>query len=337
VTEPIRIGVLGAARIVPSGLLQPASEREDVRVTHVAARDPAREAAFAAQHGLTAAGGYEALIQHDDIDLVYIALPPSGHCEWSIRALEAGKAVLCEKPFAMSAQEAERMVAAAERAGRPLIEAFHYRYHPTVRRAEALLREGAIGRVISARASFCTTIPDQPGEFRWIRELGGGAVMDLGCYPIHALRTLIGGEPEVIAVEAKLERDVEVVTTARLQFEGGIAAEVRCAMRDVERALDVEIVGSRGRLTISNFIVPNFGATLTVETADRTFFEPAEQCSTYSAQLAHVVDVVLRGATPLTGGRDAIANMRVIERIRAMAEEGAGATCDSRQPAVMPH
>jgi predicted dehydrogenase len=300
-------------------MLRPASQRNDMVVTHIAARDSHREAAFASEHGLATAGGYEALIERDDIDLVYVAVPPSGHCEWSIRAVQAGKAVLCEKPFAMNAEQARQMVDAAKRTGRPLMEAFHYRFHPTLKRAQTLLRERAIGPLTGARASFCTVIPETEGEFRWNPALGGGAIMDLGCYPIHALRTLIGAEPEVVTASATYAASVEAEATATLRFDGGIHATIRCGMRSTQREWDLELVGARGRLTISNFIVPHHGGTLKLETPAGSLNEDAESISTFAAQLAHVADVLLRRAEPLTGGADAIANMRAIEAVRAAA------------------
>ncbi len=320
----LRIGVLGAAKIVPSALLEPAAQRSDMKVTHVAARDPAREAEFARTHGLQAAGGYAALIARDDLDLIYIALPPSGHCEWSIGALEAGKAVLCEKPFSMSEEEAERMVEASQRTGRPLIEAFHYRYHPTVLRAEKLLREQAIGPLVSASANFCIVIPEEAGEFRWDARLGGGAFMDIGCYPFHVLRTLIGSEPELLGTSGTFRNGVEAEAEARLNFNGSIPATVRCSMVATDRRLDVEIVGENGRLSISNFIVPHFGGVLTLETAAGTVTEEPDPMTTYAAQLEHVAQVLLHGAEPLTGGRDAVSNMRIIEAARTAVRSEAG-------------
>jgi len=318
-TSPLRIGVLGAARIVPSALLAPARDRNDIRVTHVAARDPARAKAFAAEHGLWPAGTYAELLRRDDIDLVYIAVPPSGHCEWTLRAIDAGKAVLCEKPFAMNAAEASQMVEAATAARLPLIEAFHYRFHPAILRAQELLRTGAIGRIRQARASFATAIPQDAGEFRWRAELGGGAVMDLGCYPVHALRTLIGGEPTVLSAEALYEGDVEAEASAVLEFPGGATALIECGMRSAERKWDLEIHGEGGQMTLSNFIVPHYGSVLAVATAEGERAERFEGPSTYAAQLAHVAEVLLRGAPPMTGGEDSIANLRAIEAIRAAA------------------
>lgn len=329
----LRFGILGAARIAPLALLEPASKRDNMIVTHVAASNPRREAEFAAAHALQAAGGYDALIRRDDIDLIYIAVPPSGHCEWAMRALNAGKAVLCEKPFSMNAEEAKAMVVAAERARLPLIEAFHYRFHPTFLRAEALMRTQAIGKVVSARASFCTTIPQSEGEFRWNNALGGGAVMDLGCYPIHALRTLIGSEPEIVAASATYSCGVEAAAHATLLFNGEVEATIRCEMSSAERVIDLEILGERGRLTISNFIFPHYGGALRLETRSGTICENATNVSTYSKQLAHIAEVLSRGARPLTGGSDAVANMSAIDAIRATARTNAGTSATAAETA----
>lgn len=321
--DKIRVGVLGAARIVPSALLVPARGRKDLVVTHVAAREADRARDFGTEHGLQPVESYDALLARDDLDLIYIAVPPSNHREWTIRALGAGKAVLCEKPFAMNAAQAQDMVAASAATGRPLIEAFHYRFHPAILRATRMLRDGAIGAITGARASFCTTIPEVPGEFRWNGALGGGAVMDLGCYPIHALRTLIGSEPEIIAARAEYAGDVEAEATAELLFSGRIRATIECGMRSVERKWDLEVEGECGRLTLSNFVVPHYGCALSIESDGVRSTESFGEPSTYAAQLAHVADVLLRGAAPVTGGQDSIANMEAIDAVRAKAGSNA--------------
>jgi predicted dehydrogenase len=167
----ISIGILGAAKIAPRALIDPVRERTDAKVTCVAARDPERARHYANEHGIDdVAADYAALVARDDIDLVYVALPASHHAEWSIKALEAGKAVLCEKPFAMNAAEARAMVAAGEAAGKALIEAFHYRYHPVITETVRLIGEGAIGKVVEAEADFSVPIPFQPTELRWLPE-----------------------------------------------------------------------------------------------------------------------------------------------------------------------
>ena len=313
---PIRIGILGAAKIAPGAVIKPAAKRDDVVIACVAARDPARAKAYAAEHGIAhVAADYAALIARDDLDLIYNALPPLGHPEWTIRALEAGKAVLCEKPFARSAGLARAMTQASTVTGRPLIEAFHYRYHNVIRRAEAIVASGELGDLTAAEAVFQVPIPFREGELRWIDEQGGGALMDLGCYPIHALRTLIGSEPTLVSASAVLERGVDVETRAVLRF-GEVPATVACAMNATTPAARLTLTGTRGTLDIINFLAPQMGCQFTVTVDGVARQEDTAGPSTYEAQLAHVVDVLLNGATPLTGGADAVATMAVIDAVR---------------------
>jgi predicted dehydrogenase len=160
----IRIGILGAARIAPRGIVTPANELLGVEVVAVAARDTDRAQSFASQHSIPMAfGSYAELLARDDIDLVYVALPPSAHREWCMAALAAGKHVLVEKPFANNAQDAAQMVAAARAAGRHRIEGFHYRFHPLFERALANIRRGDIGQLRHIEAVFNANLPDTPG------------------------------------------------------------------------------------------------------------------------------------------------------------------------------
>ncbi len=320
----IRIGVLGAAQVAPYALLAPARARRDVEVVCVAARDPLRARAFAAEHGIPmVAESYAALIGRADVDLVYVALPACAHAEWAIRALEAGKAVLCEKPFAMNAHEAEAMVVAARRAGRPLMEAIHYRFHPVSHRAVDLVRRGVLGRIEAAEAEFTYPVAPRPEEIRWRRELGGGALMDDGCYPIHALRTFLGVEPRVVTARSRRARGVDAETWAELDFEGS-PAHIHVALETERPGSRIEIRGERGRLSIRNFIVPHMGCRFALEIDGREEALSTDGPATWAAQLDHVVAVLRGHAEPLTGGVDAVANMTVIDAVRAAAVEDQG-------------
>jgi predicted dehydrogenase len=316
----LRIGLLGASRIAPTAVLAPAATRDDVTVTAVAARDPARARAFAETHGVAAvAAGYAELIARDDVDLVYNGLPPAGHAQWTIAALEAGKGVLCEKPFARDAAEARAMVEAAERAGRPLIEAFHYRFHNVIRRAEDLVRSGALGQIHRASAVFEVTIPRDSGDLRWSAEQGGGALMDLGCYPLHLMRTLLGEEPQIREARGEFVDGVDAWITAALAFPSGARADISCSMVPETRNARATIGGSKGRLEIVNFLAPQYGCRFTTTIGGETVEQPVGGPTTYEAQLAHVVDVMAGKTRPLTGGADAIANMAAIDRIYELA------------------
>jgi predicted dehydrogenase len=316
--QSIRIGILGAARIAPKAVILPARGNPEFQIVAVAARDKVRAKAYAVEHGIPAvAEDYGALIAREDVDLVYVALPTGGHMKWSLAALKAGKSVLCEKPFAMDAGQALIMAANAAAAGRPLIEAFHNRFHVVMRRAIEIAASGELGRLMEAEAVFDAPIPCTPTELRWSPMLGGGgALMDLGCYCVHALRTITGAEPKVARAECTIEHGVDATTSAELSFPDGLHARMSTSMKKPFSAT-LRINGEKGSLSISNFLAPQNGCRFVVEMGGRTREEPTEGPSTYEAQLAHVADVLLRGATPLTGGADAIANMECIDAIYA--------------------
>ena len=319
-TSPIRIGLLGASRIARGAVIGPAKGDPRFVLAAVAARDPARARVYADEHGIAAAAAdYAELVRRDDVDVVYNALPPAGHEDWTIAALEAGKAVLCEKPFARDAAEAKAMVAAADRTGRLLIEAFHYRFHNVMRRAEALLAAGAIGDITGAAAEFHAPIPRAPGELRWSAEQGGGGLMDLGCYPVHALRTLMKADPEIASAQAVFEDGVDSDLCAELVFRGNVPARIACSMTPPRFSAWLRLEGTQGTLEIQNFLAPQMGCRFTTTVGGEVAEHPVDGKPTYSAQLDHL-QAVITGVEPLlTGGADAIANMTAIDAIYAAA------------------
>ncbi len=318
----IRMGLLGASKIAPQALIAPARRRDDCEVVCVAARDGNRANAYARQHGIPESlGSYEALIAHPGIDFIYNALPPHRHADLTIAALEAGKAVLCEKPFAMNAHEARAMTDAAARTGRPLIEAFHYRFHPMFDDILTQIRNGAIGKLCAIKSEFSVAIKYRPGELRHAPALGGGALMDLGCYALHWARTVAGSEPRVTQATCKLsEHGVDLVTTAQLEFSGGVTAHVRTSMAPGQRfkAL-LAIQGTEGILVARNPLHPHRGHSITIRKglSIRRYTVPGE--TTYDHQLAYMMDVLKTNAPPLTGGADAVANMALIDAVYAAA------------------
>ncbi|HEY2481741.1 MAG TPA: Gfo/Idh/MocA family oxidoreductase [Caulobacteraceae bacterium] len=313
---PVRIGLLGASRIAPTAVITPARDNPNFVVTAVAARDVERARAYAAEHAIAGVeADYAALVRRDDLDLIYNALPPAAHKDWTIAALEAGKAVLCEKPFAKDAGEARAMVQAAHDTGRLLLEAFHYRFHNVMRAAVALAREGALGELHSAAAIFEVPILRTPGELRWRADQGGGALMDLGTYTVHAVRSVVGAEPRVVAAEAVFEHGVDAATRARLEFPNGVTGEVACSMTAAAPRATLSVAGSRGFLEIVNFLAPQLGCRFTTVIDGQSRQHGADGPSTYAAQLIHLHEVMTGAVQPLTGGADAIANMAVIDAI----------------------
>jgi predicted dehydrogenase len=315
----IRIGILGAAKIAPPVVINPSRDNPDFEVVAVAARDPERAKAYAAEHGIPQiAKDYDALVRHGDVDLVYNALPPAGHAQWSIAALEAGKNVLCEKPFAMNAAQVKRMKDAAARTGRTLVEAFHYRHHAVMHRAVAILRSGELGRIERAEAFFDVPIPYREGELRWIREQGGGALMDLGCYPVHCLRSLLGTEPAVVSASCEMEHGVDVTTKAELDF-AGVPATLNTSMKPQRFGATARITGANGMLEIQNFVAPQIGCKFTVTVGGKAREEDTKGAATYVAQLAELGDVLLRGKAPLITLESSLANMTTIDAIYGKA------------------
>ena len=316
-SSPIRFGILGAARIAPMALVRPAREVAGAVVVAIAARDPERARRFAARHRIERVhADYDALISDPGIDAVYNPLPNGRHAEWAIRALEAGKHVLCEKPLASNANEAERMRDAAERAGRKLVEAFHYRYHPLAARMLEVIAGGELGRIRHLEATFCVPLL-LPRDIRFRYDLAGGATMDTGCYAIHLLRTLAGAEPEVVSAEAKIfAPDVDRAMTAEMRFADGRTARMRCSLMSSSLLrISARVSGELGEMTVFNFVAPHFHHRLTVRTAAATRREKLAGDPTYTYQLRAFVDHVRFGRPVPTDPADAIANMRVIDAV----------------------
>lgn len=315
----MRLGVLGAAKITPKAVLGPARELPDVEVVAVAARDPARAEAFAAEHGIPRVHTtYRALVEDPELDAVYVALPASEHAPWSVAALGAGRHVLCEKPFALNADQAVAMVQAARRADRHLVEAMHWRYHPVAGRLIDLADR--VGPLREAEATFEAAL--LPGDIRFQRDLGGGATMDIGCYAVHWLRFVAGEEPEVLSASAEEgPPGVDAAMYADLRFPSGLRARLSCAMRhpdemEVPVRAVLQVTGEGGRFRAVNPQAPQFGNEISVRLAgEPEAREVPDGGRTYPCQLRSFARIVRGEEAPRTGGDDAVATMRVIDDI----------------------
>jgi predicted dehydrogenase len=315
--EPLRIGVLGAARIAPSALIKPAKDNPDVAVTAVAARDGARAQAFAAKNEIPRVhDSYEALIADPDLDAIYNPLPNGLHGRWTRAALYAGKHVLCEKPFTANAVEAREIADLAAKSNRVVMEAFHYRYHPLALRTEQIIASGALGKLKRVEASLCFPLP-KFSDIRYNYALAGGALMDAGCYAVHMVRTFGGSTPEVVSAQAKL-RDprIDRAMTAELKFAEGHTGQVRCSMWSL-RLLEIStrIVGERGELSLFNPVTPHFIHRLAIRLPEGRSIERFPRRASYAYQLDAFAAAVLRGEPVKTTPEDAIENMTVIDAI----------------------
>ena len=320
--SPLRIGILGAARIAPQAVISPASELDGVEVVAVAARDPARARAFADAHAVPGvAAGYRELLERADVDAVYVALPLAMHHGWTLAALRAGKHVLCEKPLAASAEQATELIAVADAAGLVLCEAAHWRFHPMAGRVLAILATGLLGRVRRIDARFTTTITD-PADIRFTRDLAGGAMMDLGFYPVHWVRTFMGEEPGVVCARAvEGAPGVDVTMTGELAFPGGATGRVHASMvADRRFTATVEIECERGTLGVENPLAPQLGNQITLRTPEGvTGQESIDGGSTYRYQLAAFAEAVRTGAPLPAGGADPANTLRVLDALYAAA------------------
>ena len=315
--ETLRIGALGAARITPTALIAPARKLDGVEVTAVAARDVDRAKSFAAKHGIPRVhGSYTALLEDPEIDAVYDPLPNSHHCEWTLRTLEAGKHVLCEKPFTANAAEAERVAEAAANSDRVVMEAFHWRYHPLAARMREIVESGALGTVRHVDVHVCFPLI-VPGDIRYRLELAGGATMDAGCYAIHVLRLLAGAEPEVERAEARLSSPgVDRWMRADLRFPDGSRGRITCSLfSSTLLRISARVIGSAGELSVRNPIAPQLYHRLRLRTGGRTTTERLSREATYTCQLRAFLSAVREGGPVLTPPEDSVANMRVIDAV----------------------
>jgi predicted dehydrogenase len=315
--EVVRIGVLGAARITPAAVIKPGRKNPRVEVVAVAARDRARAEKFATKHGVPkVVDDYDALIASPDIDAVYNPLPNGLHARWTSAALEAGKHVLCEKPFTANAVEAEQVAGVAERTGLVVMEAFHWRYHPLAQRMVEIVRSGELGTLRHVSMSLSFPLPVF-SDIRYQYDLGGGALMDAGCYTVHIVRTLGGEEPEVVNAQAKLHSpDVDRAMRAELRFPSGHTGTISCSMWSSSLLrLHAVAVGDRGEMRVFNPTTPQLLHRLKVTAGGTSRVERFPRRPTYEYQLDAFAAAVLDGQDTLTPPSDSIANMRVIDSI----------------------
>jgi predicted dehydrogenase len=319
----VRIGVLGAARIAPAALVKPARVVDGVDVAAVAARDPRRARAFAARHGIAQVrGSYADLLADPSLDAVYIPLPNGLHAPWTLAAIKAGKHVLCEKPFTANAEQAREVAAAAEGTGLVVMEAFHYRYHPLAQRMAELAGGGALGRIQRVEAAMCFPLP-RFSDIRYDFSLAGGALMDAGCYAVHALRLLAPGEPKVTlgrALTLGRDRRVDRAMTARFSFAGGATGELRASMWSADLLrIRARAIGERGTLTVTNFVAPQLWSRFTVTVDGRRRRERFGGEATYVHQLRAFAAAVRGQPANLTPPADSVATMSLIDDIYAAA------------------
>jgi predicted dehydrogenase len=289
-------------------------------VVAVASRDRERAHQFAEQHDIRkVCNSYEALLDDPEVDAVYIPLPNSLHARWTIAALEARKHVLCEKPFAANAKEASAVTKLADESGLVVMEAFHYRYHPLAGRILEIVNGGEIGSLRRVDAILAGLLLAE-ADIRYDYRLGGGVLMDAGCYAIHMIRTYAGEEPRVMSAHASRRNvDIDVSMAAEFALASGASGGFACSLRSPVSLNWLRIVGDRGELWVANSVFPHKDDRLFVSSDGGDRIERLGRRPSYEYQLDAFCDAVLRGSPVLTPPQDSLANARVIDDVYAAA------------------
>jgi predicted dehydrogenase len=313
-TRKLRWGVIGTAGIAVRSVIPGFQQSETAEVTAIASRERSKAEETAAKLQIPKAyGSYEEIISDPDIDAIYIPLPNHLHMEWSIRAMEAGKHVLCEKPIALNAAEAQRMADVSRKTGVHLAEAFMYRHHPRYERIAEIIKSGEIGELRGIHGTFTFNSAGSQGNVRFRKEWGGGSIYDVGCYPISAARMLLGAEPEAATVHALLspEHDhVDMMASGIIEFPGSVALTFDCGMWAAFRNT-LEVLGTEGRIEVPSAFIgnPNFY----VDTKDGRREEEQPELNQYSLQADSFARTVWGERQERFTPEDAVANMKIID------------------------
>lgn len=317
----VRWGILGTARI-NRAFIEGVGLSTESCVQAIASREWTRANEWAKNFGVPRAfGSYDELIHSGEVDAIYNPLPNSMHCEWTIRALEAGLPVLCEKPFAANAAQARDMVATSRRTGVLLAEAFMYRYHPIYDHVMERVTSGDLGDLVSIRVSQCFCMTDRSTNIRASAELAGGAVMDVGCYCINFCRRVTGEEP-VRAIAFERRTTVDDTFMGTLAFPGGTLAQFEVSMESQGRSR-AEIAGTKGLIVMDKPFFPGREDThFTIRRGDSEEIVRVPGVDCYHLEVKDFVHAMQTGRDTRWPAEDAILNMAVIDAVYAAAKQG---------------
>lgn len=312
----IEFGTLSTANITPKALIHPCAAEPRATIRSIAARDRQRAEGFARWHKIPHVyDTYDEVIADSETNALYNPLPITMHHEWTIKALRAGKHVLCEKSLAANAREAREMAAVAKETGLVLMDAFHYRYHPVFLRAKEICDSGLLGTVRTIEGQFHVPVTD-PNNIRNVYELGGGVTMDIGCYPISWARHITGEEPETVTAEAETgPPNVDTYLEAHFVFPSGVEATVSGDMRESAKfTAQLSVTGDSGTMVVHNPLVPQNGHSITVNVDGNTTVETRDRRATYGYQLDAFIAAVEDGGSLLTDADDGVNQMSTIDR-----------------------
>ncbi|WP_373230120.1 Gfo/Idh/MocA family protein [Cohnella sp.] len=321
--KTLRWGILGCAAIADRAVIPGIQASETGQLVGIASRDESKAKNKAEQFGIPKFyGSYEALLADPDIDAVYIPLPNHLHKQWTIAAAQAGKHILCEKPLALNAQEAQEMVDTCKEAGVHLAEAFMYRHHPRIARVKEIVASGEIGELRVIRGTFTYNGAANEGDIRQVKDWGGGGLFDVGCYPLSAARLIIGEEPEAVTVHALFSPehdDVDMMASGLVEFPGNVALTFDCGMWAAFRN-DLEIVGTEGTIVLKpSFLPSKENDTIMVQVGDKTRQEGPYGIDAYVSQSDQFARTAWGEEEAAYSAQDAVGNMRLLDACIASA------------------
>ncbi len=311
----VRWGVLGCARIARLNVIPAILRNEQARLQAVASRDSAKLAEFESLFGsFTRHETYDALIADPDVDAIYVPLPNSMHCEWAIRAMQAGKHVLCEKPLALNSEEAGRMIEVARKSGVLLMEAFMYRYTERTRQIVGILESGVLGKIRSINSSFRFLL-DRENTIKENPTLGGGALYDVGCYPLNLIGLVTGKLPVSCVVECDKHNGVDMNLSAILRYDDGLIASLHCGFNAFGR-MHSEIIGTQGLLESTDTFLDNAGE-LVLHTRDGRQVIPVAASDRYGEEIRDFSAAILEKRQPMLGLEESLRNMQILDMLQA--------------------
>jgi xylose dehydrogenase (NAD/NADP) len=320
--KKLRWGLLSTARI-NRALLPPLRASARNELTALASRDLERAKTYANEWNIPRVfGSYEAMLADPDVDVIYNPLPNSMHMEWTIKAAQAGKHVLCEKPLAVTIEEVDAITAAAQKAGVVVMEAFMYRHHPQTLKVKELVESGVVGKLQLIRGSFTFKLSDE-GDVRLNSSLSGGSIWDVGCYPISYARLIAGVElVEVFGWQVTGQASgVDEMFAGQMRFSNGVYAQFDCGFRTPQRT-HMELVGDKGNITIKIPFSPKLNEEIIVTNGDekRIITIPGEDL--YLGEVENMADAILNGQPPRMSLADSRSNVAAIKALLRSAQEG---------------
>ena len=316
--KTIQWGVLGCARIARLQVIPAIRRCANARLAAIASRDPAKlgefQSLFGAAGSFTTHASYDALIADPAIDAIYVPLPNALHREWAIRAMRCGKHVLCEKPLALDSQQAEEMVSTARECGVLLMEAFMYRYTDRLRQISNILDSGVLGKIVSVNSTFRFLL-DRENTIKEDAALGGGAMYDVGCYPLNLISLIANAEPVSVAVECDKRHGVDVNLSALLRYEDGLIASLHCGFNAFGR-MHSEIIGSEGTLLAPDTFVDDAGV-LALHRRDGCQLIAVAESDRYGEEIRDFSSAILENRAPKLSLDESMITMRTLDRIMA--------------------